>query len=91
MDHTFSYDELYGVSLTEYYDYLDKHIEWTTASDVIPQIVKCEIEMLEHNYKENFAKRNIELNEYEQQLAIAIQKLLDKKRKHLKRLLNWKQ
>jgi len=84
-----TYDELYGVSLDEYYDYLDEHINWRLGADVVvPQIVKCEIEMLQKNY-DKYALRNHELDDNELYLAKQIRNLRDKKKKHYKRLLQW--
>lgn len=85
-----TYDELYGVNLDEYYEYLDKNANWEEgASTVIPQIVEAEIEMLEANYKK-YAQRNHLLDDHELWLAGRIANLRNKKKKHLKRLLQWK-
>jgi len=84
-----TYDELYGISLEDYYNYLDEHINWKLGADVVvPQIVKCEIEMLQANYNK-YASMNHQLNDKELFLAKQIRELRDKKKKHYKRLMQW--
>ncbi len=85
-----TYEELYGVDLDTYYNVLDQSVDFSkSAKEIIPQIVSAEANMLHQNYIKNYANRNHELNDREEYLASQIQKLKDKKIKHLKRLREW--
>lgn len=81
----FTLDELYG-SLEGYCKY-----HQMTVDELIDKTQK-DIEILQQRYQEIASQKDkYDSDSYEIKLAQARRELIDKKRKHLKRLLAWKQ
>jgi hypothetical protein len=79
-----TYDELYGVDLGEYLKFHNK-----TKEQLLKEIA-TDIEILQRNY-DKYAIRNYELTDEELFLVSKIRNLIEKKRKHYKRIEKWKE
>lgn len=89
-EQIFSKEEVYGKTLDEFFSYIEKKIRG--CENDIPllhtKILEAKIEMLRENYL-RLAKRNIHLTEREEQLALFLTSLIQKKREALQEHLAW--
>jgi len=78
-----NYDIIYGVDLGEYLKIHNK------TKEQLEKEIETDIKILQTNYQ-RYAQRNHTLTDEELEIASAIRKLIEKKRKHLERIKKWK-
>jgi len=90
-ERVFTKEEIYGKPLDGFFDYIGKRIKNLDGNDVeglYMAVQEAKIEMLDENYA-SLAERNVDLDDYEQSLAVAVSETREKKRESLRRMREW--